>query len=184
MVTAAGVPDLGSSADRDVGGSDAVWALLHEVPDPEIPVLSICDLGIAREVRMGETVEVVLTPTYAGCPATQVITQSVLDALRAHGYPNARVSMTLSPPWTTDWISPQGRAKLKAYGIAPPGQARAGGAQVIRFNPSAAESIPLPACPRCGSAHTELLSQFGSTACKALYRCMDCREPFDYFKPY
>ena len=184
MVIATGAPDVSTAAAPDAGGADAVWALLHEVPDPEIPVLSICDLGIAREVRMGDTVEVVLTPTYAGCPATHMISQSVLDALHAHGYPRARVIMTLSPPWTTDWISPAGRAKLKAYGIAPPGQARAGIAQIISFKPSAPQPAPEPACPQCGSAHTELLSQFGSTACKALYRCVDCREPFDYFKPY
>ena len=183
MVITASTSDASAAADPDAGAA-AVWALLHEVPDPEIPVLSICDLGIAREVRMGDPVEVVLTPTYAGCPATQVISQSVLDALHAHGYPDARVTMTLSPPWTTDWISPAGRAKLKAYGIAPPGQARAGIAQIISFKPSAPQPAPEPACPQCGSAHTELLSQFGSTACKALYRCVDCREPFDYFKPY
>ncbi len=162
--------------------SAAVWALLQEVPDPEIPVLSICDLGIVREVRMENGVEVVITPTYAGCPAMHVIEQSVRDALEEHGYTGARVSSTLAPPWTTDWITPAGRAKLKAYGIAPPGAASAGGAQVIRFGKPPAASVP--ACPQCGSANTELLSQFGSTPCKALYRCLACREPFDYFKPY
>jgi ring-1,2-phenylacetyl-CoA epoxidase subunit PaaD len=166
-------------ADTDCA---AVWALLQEVPDPEIPVLSVCDLGIVREVRVGQGVEVVLTPTYAGCPAMHVIEQSVREALEAHGYPDARVSTTLAPPWSTDWISAAGRAKLKAYGIAPPGAARAGGAQVVRFGKPPAAAAP--ACPQCGSAHTELLSQFGSTPCKALYRCLACREPFDYFKPY
>jgi ring-1,2-phenylacetyl-CoA epoxidase subunit PaaD len=168
--------------------TDAVWAVLREVPDPEIPVVSICDLGIVREVRVGEgrddRLEVVITPTYAGCPAMHVIEESVRGALRAHGYDDARVTTTLSPAWTTDWITPQGRAQLKAYGIAPPGAARTG-AQVVRFDtPRHRAAGQPPACPQCGSAHTELLSQFGSTACKALYRCNDCREPFDYFKPY
>ncbi len=161
----------------------AVWALLDDVLDPEIPVLSIRDLGIVREVRMENGVEVVITPTYAGCPAMHVIEQSVRDALHAYGYAEVRVITTLSPAWSTDWITPEGRAKLKAYGIAPPGAVRAGNAQVIQFRPRAAVEAP-PACPQCGSVHTELLSQFGSTACKALYRCIDCREPFDYFKPY
>lgn len=158
--------------------AQAVWALLGEVLDPEIPVLSICELGIVREVRVEDGIEVVITPTYAGCPAMHVIEESVHDALLAHGYGEARVTTTLTPPWTTDWITLEGRAKLKAYGIAPPG-AR-GNAQPVRF----VRREAAPACPQCGSAHTELLSQFGSTACKALYRCLDCREPFDYFKPY
>ena len=171
MVSAA----LAGHANAD---TDAVWAVLREVLDPEIPVVSICDLGIVREVRLDDGVEVVITPTYAGCPAMHVIEASVRDALHAQGYANARVTTTLSPAWTTDWITSQGRAKLKAYGIAPPGTRS--DAQVIRFGKRATSA----ACPQCGSAHTELLSQFGSTACKALYRCLDCREPFDYFKPY
>jgi len=164
----------------------AVWGWLDEVADPEIPVVSIRDLGIVREVRVnGDEVEVVLTPTYAGCPATQVIEESVLDTLRTHGVERARVSTTLAPPWTTEWISAEGRAKLKAYGIAPPGSLHPSGAQVIRFDALRHKQAEQhPDCPQCGSAHTELLSQFGSTACKALYRCLDCREPFDYFKPY
>jgi len=168
------------------GDVEAVWALLQKVADPEIPVLSICDLGIVRKVRIEGEVQVTLTPTYAGCPATHVIEQAVLDVLRAHGYAQARVTTTLSPPWSTDWISPAGRAKLQAYGIAPPAATRAGGAQVIRFAGLGGipRTVDAPACPQCGSLHTELLSQFGSTACKALYRCLACREPFDYFKPY
>jgi ring-1,2-phenylacetyl-CoA epoxidase subunit PaaD len=165
-------------------GAEAVWALLDEVLDPEIPVLSIRDLGIVREVRMENGVEVVITPTYAGCPAMHVIEQSVRDTLHAHGYVDARVTTTLAPAWSTDWITAAGRAKLKAYGIAPPGGvAPVNAARVIHFRPRAATQAQ-PACPQCGSAHTELLSQFGSTPCKALYRCIDCREPFDYFKPY
>ncbi len=169
-----------------------IWALLHEVPDPEIPVLSICDLGIVREVRSEPRVEVLLTPTYAGCPAMHAIEESVLAALHSHGYADAQVRTTLAPPWTTDWITPAGRARLKEYGIAPPGAARAGSdgnaagagaAQPVRFATIGRKEQPV-ACPLCDSTHTELLSQFGSTACKALYRCLDCREPFDYFKPY
>lgn len=168
--------------------SDVVWELLGAVPDPEIPVVSICDLGIVRAVHVDkgdERVEVVITPTYAGCPAMHMIEETILAALREHGMEDACVTTTLSPPWTTDWITAQGRAQLKAYGIAPPAPVQPGNAQVIRFDAlrhSAAEQPP--ACPLCGAAHTERLSQFGSTACKALYRCLDCREPFDYFKPY
>jgi ring-1,2-phenylacetyl-CoA epoxidase subunit PaaD len=172
-VVSAAVPDAPSAA---------VWALLQKVPDPEIPVLSICDLGIVREVRTEDGVEVMITPTYAGCPAMHVIEQSVRDALHAQGYADARVRIILAPPWSTDWITAAGRAKLKAYGIAPPGAACAGSAQVIRFGKPLAASAP--ACPQCGCADAELLSQFGSTPCKALYRCLACREPFDYFKPY
>jgi len=165
-------------------GAAAVWELLQQVPDPEIPAISICDLGIVRAVHLENGVEVVITPTYAGCPATHVIEQSVRDTLRAHGYPDARVTTTLAPAWTTDWITSVGRARLKEYGIAPPGAARTGAAQAIAFHKIRSVAEDMPACPQCGSAHTELLSQFGSTACKALYRCIDCREPFDYFKPY
>jgi ring-1,2-phenylacetyl-CoA epoxidase subunit PaaD len=167
---------------------DAVWELLRAVPDPEIPVVSICDLGIVRAVHVDkgdESVEVVITPTYAGCPAMHMIEESILSALHGQGIAHACVTTTLSPPWTTDWITPDGRAQLKAYGIAPPAPVQPGSAQVIRFDAlrhRAAEQAP--ACPLCGSVHTERLAQFGSTACKALYRCLDCREPFDYFKPY
>ncbi len=157
--------------------------MLDDVLDPEVPALSICDLGIVREVRAdSEGLEIVLTPTYSGCPATEVIAQNVRAAIDAAGLGPARVTLQRAPAWTTDWISEAGRRKLAAYGIAPPGPAdRSDGAVPIRFfgrGPQAAL-----ACPRCGSRQTERLSAFGSTACKALYRCLNCREPFEHFKP-
>ena len=158
----------------------AAWAALHKVMDPEVPVLSVCDLGIVRELRCSETgTQVVLTPTYSGCPATEVIADSVRTALELAGLGPVIVSHCLAPAWTTDWISTRGRERLLAYGIAPPGQACAGDAasSPIRLRPRNL------ACPRCGSLQTERLSAFGSTACKALHRCLDCREPFEHFKP-
>ncbi len=160
--------------------SDAAWAVLDGVPDPEIPVLSLRDLGIVREVLdHGHELEVVLTPTYSGCPATEVIAQSVQAAVDAAGLGPARVTQRLAPAWTTDWISADGRRKLREYGIAPPGQgaAEASKTQPLRFRPRSV------ACPRCSSTETERLSAFGSTACKSLYRCLSCREPFEHFKP-
>ena len=152
----------------------AAWAVLDGVPDPEIPVLSLRDLGIVRGVRLSERrIEVVLTPTYSGCPATEVIAHSVCEALEGAGLGPVTVTQQLSPAWTTDWITPEGRRKLRDYGIAPPGAA----SEVVRLRPRNIN------CPRCGSAHTERLSAFGSTACKALHRCLDCREPFENFKP-
>jgi ring-1,2-phenylacetyl-CoA epoxidase subunit PaaD len=163
-----------------VGRVDAAWAALDAVPDPEVPVLSVRDLGIVREVlEHGDgSIEVVLTPTYSGCPATEVIAGSVREALAAAGLGPVTVTHRLAPAWTTDWISPEGRAKLLAYGIAPPsGTAAVASVGTVRIRP------PGVACPRCGSADTERLSAFGSTACKSLYRCLACREPFEYFKP-
>ncbi len=155
----------------------AAWAALAGVPDPEVPALSVVDLGIVREVSCepGGT-HVVLTPTYSGCPATEVISASVRDALEQAGLGPVTVSQRLAPAWTTDWISAEGRQRLLVYGIAPPGAACAQ-ASPVRLRPRNV------ACPRCGSAQTERLSAFGSTACKALHRCLDCREPFEYFKP-
>ncbi|WP_427913011.1 1,2-phenylacetyl-CoA epoxidase subunit PaaD [Ramlibacter sp. MMS24-I3-19] len=156
------------------------WQVLGTVLDPEVPALSVCDLGIVRDViDHGAELEVVLTPTYSGCPATEVIEQSVLDALRAEGLGPARATLRRAPAWTTDWISDEGRRKLHDYGIAPPRPALPDGAAPIRI----VRREPSIACPRCGSTHTERLSAFGSTACKAMYRCLDCREPFEYFKP-
>jgi ring-1,2-phenylacetyl-CoA epoxidase subunit PaaD len=163
------------------------WAVLESVPDPEIPVVSIRELGILRGVEQAEdgALEVVITPTYSGCPAMSQIAEDIGLALDRAGLTPHRIKTVLAPAWTTDWITEEARAKLRAYGIAPPGgQCGAGaraGEQAIRFMP---RRVAAPACPRCGSAHTERLAQFGSTACKALYRCLDCREPFDYFKPY
>ena len=157
------------------------WRVLHTVLDPEVPVLSVCDLGIVREVRAdGASVTVTLTPTYSGCPATEVIEQSVRDALAAEGFEQIHTRLSRAPAWTTDWISEDGRRKLKEYGIAPPGHLlQEPGAPVpIRIHPR--ETV---ACPRCDSTQTERLSAFGATACKALYRCISCREPFEHFKP-
>jgi ring-1,2-phenylacetyl-CoA epoxidase subunit PaaD len=159
---------------------DAAWAVLHTVLDPEVPVLSVCDLGIVREVvPLEEGLRVVLTPTYSGCPATEVIEAGVRDALVDAGFGPVTVQHRLAPAWTTDWISLEGRRKLREYGIAPPsGLAAVDGPVPIRIRPRAV------ACPRCGSLQTERLSAFGATACKALHRCLDCREPFEHFKPF
>lgn len=157
------------------------WRVLAGVSDPEIPVISVIDLGLVRAVvETADGVEVRVTPTYSGCPATHVIEADITAALGAAGIAG-RVVTTLSPPWTTDWITAQGRARLKEYGIAPPGSVDRRRPQVVHVQRKMG-SDPIY-CPRCESARTELLSQFGSTACKALYRCVDCREPFDYFKP-
>lgn len=157
------------------------WVALDAVPDPEVPVLSVRDLGIVRDVvEQGEELEVVLTPTYSGCPATEVIERSVLDALHDAGLGPARITLRRAPPWTTDWISELGKRKLQAYGIAPPGPVAVGDAVPVRIVGRRADAVP---CPHCGSARTERLSAFGSTACKALYRCLACAEPFEHFKP-
>ena len=168
------------SASSLASREQAAWAALDNVPDPEVPVLSVCDLGIVREVFANEQgTQVVLTPTYSGCPATEVIADSVRAALVAAGLGPVTVTHRLAPAWTTDWISEQGRRKLHEYGIAPPGRcgSEAAAAAAVRIRPRNV------ACPRCGSLQTERLSAFGSTACKALHRCLDCREPFEYFKP-
>jgi ring-1,2-phenylacetyl-CoA epoxidase subunit PaaD len=194
------------------------WTALEAVPDPEIPVVSIHELGILRDVRRASdgVLEVVITPTYSGCPAMWQIAEDIGRALDAAQLTPYRIETVLAPAWTTDWIGAEAREKLRAYGIAPPTHqcAAEGGKhvesgtyapaleKVVRFAPrervaSSTSAAPParavvtaptasapPPCPRCGSAHTERLAQFGSTACKALYRCVDCREPFDYFKPY
>ena len=146
--------------------TDEVWSWLAQVPDPEIPVISLVDLGIIRHVAWeGDTLIVTVTPTYSGCPATSIINFDIDAALRARGIENLSLKRQLSPAWTTDWLSDEGRAKLETYGIAPPSPA--GGPN---------------ACPRCASANVERISQFGSTPCKAQWRCLSCLEPFDYFK--
>jgi len=157
---------------------------LHAVPDPEIPVLSVVDLGMVREVFWDEdTCVVVITPTYSGCPAMREITQGIQDALVARGLVKHRIETRLAPAWTTDWITDKGRQALQAYGIAAPTRC-ARDLQTINISALRRASADAVACPHCGSHHTRMVSQFGSTACKALYRCMDCREPFDYFKPH
>jgi ring-1,2-phenylacetyl-CoA epoxidase subunit PaaD len=161
------------------------WAVLDTVLDPEVPVLSVVELGIVREVAVdaeASAAHVVVTPTYSGCPATEVIEASIRDALESAGVARVEVERRLHPAWTTDWLAPAAAEKLRTYGIAPPGErAPAGnapdGAVVVHF-----VSKP-PPCPRCGSKRTERLSRFGATACKALHRCTDCREPFEHFKP-
>lgn len=151
---------------------DHALEILSHVPDPEIPCVSVVDLGIVRDMREGLPPTLVITPTYTGCPATIVIEASIRAALDRAGLTDVNIETTLSPPWTTDWISDDGREKLRAYGIAPPpkGIARSS----LRAN--------IAACPRCGSLHTEEISRFGSTPCKALHRCLACGEPFDLFK--
>lgn len=157
--------------------TEKIWSILSAVTDPEIPVLSITDLGIVRAVNVNEdTVEVVITPTYTGCPAMDVIAMNIRMELLAAGYNNISVATVLSPAWTTDWMSEAGKEKLKAYGIAPPNPVQ----QVCNtsfFVP--AEAVQ---CPHCQSWNTRRISEFGSTACKSLYQCNDCQEPFDYFK--
>ncbi|GLU34138.1 1,2-phenylacetyl-CoA epoxidase subunit PaaD [Trinickia caryophylli] len=162
------------------------WAVLESVPDPEIPVVSIRELGILRGLARDEDglLHVTITPTYSGCPAMAQIAEDIGAALDQAGLAPYRIETVLAPPWSTDWISESARAKLHAYGIAPPAghcASTPAAEQPVRF---AAPMGVAPACPRCGSAQTERLAQFGSTACKALYRCLACREPFDYFKPY
>ncbi len=145
---------------------DQIWGWLDAVPDPEIPVISVVDLGIVRAVSWDEdTLEIAVTPTYSGCPATSVIAMDIETALMDRGVNSLRIKTQISPPWTTDWLSDKGRAKLEDYGIAPP--RAAGGPE---------------RCPQCKSTAVERISQFGSTPCKAQWRCTDCLEPFDYFK--
>ncbi|MCF2132799.1 MULTISPECIES: 1,2-phenylacetyl-CoA epoxidase subunit PaaD [Burkholderiaceae] len=167
------------------------WAALDAVPDPEIPVVSIRELGILRDVRQAPdgVIEAVITPTYSGCPAMAQIAEDIGAALDGVGLAPHRVISVLAPAWTTDWITEGAREKLRRYGIAPPSRTCATqgtqAQQPVRIvSRDEREQAQQPACPHCGSPNTERLSQFGSTACKALYRCITCREPFDYFKPY
>ena len=161
-----------------------VWQWLSEVPDPEIPVISLTDLGIIRDVEWdGNTLEVTVTPTYSGCPATTIINLDIERALAERGLEKVRLKRQLSPAWTTDWISAEGRRKLKEYGIAPPIDGTAAdGVLLKRIDRMTGASNLVIECPRCGSHETEKISQFGSTPCKASYRCTECLEPFDYFK--
>ena len=152
------------------------WDVLSGVPDPEVPVISVTELGIVRAVEASDGhVDVVVTPTYTGCPAMEVIESSIREALTAAGARTVDVRTRLAPAWSTDWIGEEARARLRDYGIAPP--------QRVDSDVRPLTFMPQIVCPRCGSRTTERLSQFGSTACKALYRCRDCREPFEYFKP-
>lgn len=152
-----------------VPAKDELLSVLARVPDPEVPCVSVVDLGIVRAIT---DEKVVITPTYTGCPATAAIERAIRVELDRAGFAGVKIETVLAPPWTTDWISDEGRAKLKAYGIAPPPKGAARGS--LRDE--------RPACPRCGSPRTEEISRFGSTPCKALHRCLDCAEPFDRFK--
>jgi ring-1,2-phenylacetyl-CoA epoxidase subunit PaaD len=167
------VSDLSARASAE----ERLWRTLGEVMDPEIPVLSVVDLGIVRHARVDERgcAHVGLTPTYSGCPATEVIRADVGSALKAAGYERPVITEVLSPPWTSDWISERGRRRLQEYGIAPPAERVSNPRHLLR-------PAPVIECPRCASRDTEKLSEFGSTPCKALYRCTRCLEPFDYFK--
>jgi ring-1,2-phenylacetyl-CoA epoxidase subunit PaaD len=157
--------------------TQTVWSLLREVNDPEVPVLSVIDLGIVRDVIIsGDEIEVVITPTYSGCPAMDMIAMNIKLALIEHGYKKVKVSTVLTPAWTTDWMTDEGRRKLSEYGIAPPNPRQ----QVCNDQLFMADEAVQ--CPHCQSWHTKRISEFGSTACKALYQCNDCKEPFDYFK--
>jgi ring-1,2-phenylacetyl-CoA epoxidase subunit PaaD len=181
MVNAAPAPHrlaFGEAASPRKPGEELrarAWAAAASVVDPEVPVLTIEDLGVLRDVAIADdgTVEVSITPTYSGCPAMTVITLEVELALERAGIADARVKTVLSPAWTTDWMSQDGRRKLMDYGIAPPAP---------KASRRALFGVEMIACPQCGSENTEKLAEFGSTACKALWRCQSCREPFDHFK--
>lgn len=153
-----------------------IWQILQEVKDPEIPVLSVIDMGIVRSVKTSDDkIEIIITPTYSGCPAMDVISMDIRLKLIEKGYRNVSIQQQLSPAWTTDWMSEEGKRKLKEFGIAPPNPKQ-------QFCSSEMFQQEAVQCPHCSSYHTELISQFGSTACKAIYRCLDCKEAFDYFK--
>ncbi len=167
-------------SDPLAGARSAAAAVL----DPEVPVLTIADLGVLRSVELADdgVVEVVITPTYSGCPAMQAIADDVRAAVAGQGFPDVRVRTELSPAWTTDWLSEAGRRKLAEYGIAPPGPAGARGRGPVAVQLGARRDAGLLRCPQCGSDAVTELSRFGSTACKSLWRCESCREPFDHFK--
>jgi ring-1,2-phenylacetyl-CoA epoxidase subunit PaaD len=153
-----------------------LYEILKEVVDPEIPVLTVMDMGILRGVKQDENgIEVTITPTYSGCPAMEMIAEEIKSALARKGFTEVKIKSVLSPAWTTDWITEEGKEKLRKYGIAPPAHSTAD-KNALLGNPKSVK------CPRCKSEHTEMISNFGSTACKALWKCLDCKEPFDYFK--
>jgi ring-1,2-phenylacetyl-CoA epoxidase subunit PaaD len=168
--------NIAEDAGQGISGIERIEVLLEQVTDPEIPVVSIRDLGILRDISLDDgQVTVTITTTYSGCPAMSTIKADIRQTLSAAGYEDVQVKQSLSPAWTTDWMTAEGREKLREYGIAPPQKSGEGRCAVT--SPGTAV-----ACPQCGSEHTECISEFGSTACKALYRCLECAEPFDYFK--
>ncbi|CAN5204403.1 phenylacetate-CoA oxygenase subunit PaaJ [soil metagenome] len=167
---------MGNNPKNPPEALNEIWEILKEVVDPEIPVLTIADMGILRDVKMDENgIEVSISPTYSGCPAMEMIANDIKTSLTKKGYKNISVKSLLSPAWTTDWITDEAKEKLRIYGIAPPEHSTAD-KNALTGNPKTVK------CPRCKSEHTEMISQFGSTACKALWKCLDCQEPFDYFK--
>ena len=156
---------------------ETIWKLLSEINDPEVPVLSITDLGIVRDVRINDNEpEIIITPTYSGCPAMDMIGMQIRAMLTKQGYKDHKITTVLSPAWTTDWMTEAGKQKLKSYGIAPPNPGHSVCSTELFQKEEAVQ------CPRCNSFHTKMISQFGSTACKAFYQCEECHEPFDYFK--
>lgn len=160
----------------DASSEQIVWEILSELPDPEIPVLTLADLGILRSVNVeADSVTVGIAPTYTGCPATEFIETSVVEALEKQGFCNVKTDRVLTPAWTTDWISDDGRRKLKEYGIVPPDKAAESKRALFHHDLDIA-------CPRCGSGDTQKVSEFGSTPCKSSYKCRECLEPFEYFK--
>jgi ring-1,2-phenylacetyl-CoA epoxidase subunit PaaD len=175
---------LASSTPVTQARCEQAWTVLAGVLDPEVPALSVCDLGLVRDVQVdgAGTLAVVLTPTYSGCPATELIEQQVIEAVEQAGLGPARVEMRRAPAWTSDWISEEGRRKLREYGIAPPHLATQDSAPV-RFVNRRVMDEPAVDCPHCASPQTTRVSAFGSTACKSLHRCLSCMEPFEYFKP-
>lgn len=165
-----------SKAAPSEEGEAEIWKILEDVKDPEVPVLSVIDLGIVRSIKIAENkIDITITPTYSGCPAMDVIAMDIRLKLIEKGYRNVSIQLQLSPAWTTDWMSEEGKQKLKVFGIAPPNPKQ-------QFCSSEMFQQEAVQCPRCNSYHTELISQFGSTACKSMYRCLDCKEAFDHFK--
>ncbi|MGB0862849.1 MAG: 1,2-phenylacetyl-CoA epoxidase subunit PaaD [Saprospiraceae bacterium] len=155
---------------------EAIFKILEVVSDPEIPVLSVVDMGVIRDINLDNNqIEVIITPTYSGCPAMNVIEIEILATLKMNGFENVKVKTVLSPAWTTDWLTERGRQRLLEYGIAPPAKG------TVDKNALFPEDRVV-ACPQCQSENTKMISQFGSTACKSMYKCKDCLEPFDYFK--
>ena len=181
------MPEPQSAAQRGHSGSlEAIRHVLAAIPDPEIPVISIVDLGIVRGVEWQDDEPVItVTPTYSGCPAIEMIMADIGRALTEAGFAKHRLEIRLAPAWTTDWITADARKRLTEFGIAPPGAASIATARIIDTTALHRRVVRAPVpCPRCGSTHTRELSRFGSTPCKAQYRCDDCLEPFDYFKPH
>jgi ring-1,2-phenylacetyl-CoA epoxidase subunit PaaD len=179
----AGQPGTPRDDGKATPAMEVVWDALRAVPDPEVPVISIVELGIVRDVGYVDgRLRIEVTPTYSGCPATELIATMIRERLAAVGLRDVDLVQRLSPPWTTDWMAPAAKARLAEFGIAPP-LGTVGRVDVAGISPLRRARAAVP-CPRCGAADTRLISQFGSTACKAQYACNACREPFDYFKPH